>query len=174
VRFADEVVRPRVRRYDPDDVRAHEAGRAEIFLGNLESIRAECARRGIAFVVATQQASSLTLPRAQMRGVTYADEEAQVRRRLEETGGVDATSMAFLTHAELMRALRTWSAERRVPLVDVVHALDARRDVLVSWVHLTPEGNEMIAEAFVPTILALTGGAPRTAVSPPTSRSPGG
>jgi hypothetical protein len=39
-----------------------------------------------------------------------------------------------------------------VPLVDVIAALDPRRDTLVSWVHVTPEGNRMIAEVFADTI----------------------
>ena len=43
------------------------------------------------------------------------------------------------------------------PVLDAVltPALDlseAQRDTLVSWVHLTPEGNRMIAEAFADTI----------------------
>jgi lysophospholipase L1-like esterase len=160
VRFADEVVRPRVRGYDADEVRAHEAGRAELFLEHLETIRAECARRGIAFVVATQQASSLEVPRERLRGVSYAQEESLVKRRLAEKGSIDAPSMAFLTHAQLMQALRAWAAERGVPLVDAIAALDDRRDCLVSWVHLTPEGNDRIARAFVPTILSLTSEGP--------------
>ena len=91
--------------------------------------------------------------------------EAVVRSARETTGEEGA---------ELMRAMRTWSVERHVPLVDVVHALDLRRDVLVSWVHLTPEGNEMIAEAFVPTILSLTCDAPRRAAALPVKPPRGG
>jgi hypothetical protein len=42
-----------------------------------------------------------------------------------------------------------------VPFVDVVKALDQDRDVLVSWVHLSPRGNRMIADAFAEEIKQL-------------------
>ncbi|MFN8178652.1 MAG: SGNH/GDSL hydrolase family protein [bacterium] len=173
VRLLDETIRPRVRRYDADDVRAHEVGRSERFLASLDAIRTECEKRGIRFVVATQQAASLLVPREKMRGLTYEAEESLVKARLAKDGSIDAIEMAFLTHADMMRALRGWAAERRVPLVDVVAATDQRRDILVSWVHLSPEGNERVAEAFAPTILSLTcPGTPGLAAAPDSALAP--
>jgi len=156
VRLADEVVRPRAQRFDAAAVAEHVAGRPERFLASLDAIREECARRGILFLVATQQATSLEFPREALRGLTVAEEEARLRRRLDAGDTVPAPALAFLTHAEMMRELRTWAAARDVPLVDVAAALDDRRDVLVSWVHLTPDGNGRIADAFAPAILERT------------------
>jgi hypothetical protein len=156
VRVADEVVRPHARRYSREEVAAHGEGRAERFLGNLDRIRTECAARGIRFLVATQQANALARSGRELRGWTYADEERELRDRLAAGESVDVYGLAFLTHADLMRALRDWAARHDVTLVDVVAALDDRRDVLVNWVHLTPEGNRMVAQAFAPVILATT------------------
>jgi hypothetical protein len=169
VRFLDETIRPRVRRYDADDVRAHEVGRSERFLASLDAIRTECEKRGIRFVVATQQAASLLVPREKMRGLTYEAEESLVKAQLAKDGSIDAIEMAFLAHANMMRALREWATAHGVPLVDVIAATDERRDILVSWVHLSPEGNEMIAEAFAPTILSLTCPGAPARVAPPDS-----
>ena len=61
----------------------------------------------------------------------------------------------FLTHARLMTALREWAGEEGVPLVDAIAALDPGRDVITSWVHLTPEGNRRLAAAFAPAVAEL-------------------
>jgi lysophospholipase L1-like esterase len=154
VRVADEVVRPHARRYSRADAAAHAEGRAARFLANLDRIRSECDARGIRLLVATQQANALARTGRELRGWTYADEERELRGRLAAGDTIDVYGLAFLTHAELMRALRDWAAQHEVELVDVVAALDERRDVLVNWVHLRPEGNRMVAETFAPIILA--------------------
>jgi hypothetical protein len=38
----------------------------------------------------------------------------------------------------------------------MIEELDDRRDVLFSYVHLTPEGNQLIAKAFATEILEQT------------------
>ena len=52
-----------------------------------------------------------------------------------------------------MESLKNWVSAENVPLVDIIGQLDNDRDVLVSWVHLSPEGNRMVAEAFSEEIL---------------------
>ena len=42
-----------------------------------------------------------------------------------------------------------------VPFVDVLRRLDDRRDHLLTWVHLTPGGNQVVAAALADTILEL-------------------
>lgn len=164
VHLADDLVRPHAERWDADAVRAHTASRVEPFLEHLEAIRTECEARGILLVVATQQAASLEVPRGRLRGLTYEAEADSLRRRLDAGGTVSTPAMSFLAHAVLMQEEREWAAGNGVPLVDVVAALDGRRDVLVSWVHLTPEGNRLLAEAFAPVLLERTcpGGAAGT------------
>lgn len=69
-------------------------------------------------------------------------------------GGLTSQELNFLRHSRLMRELEIWAASQDVPLVDVISALDGDRDVLVSWVHLSPRGNQMVAAAFAQEILA--------------------
>jgi lysophospholipase L1-like esterase len=154
VSFLDSVVIPlRPRRFSPEEIRRHMAGKTEAFLANLARIAEECQKRGIVFIVATQQAKSMAIERSAIKGVTYADEVRDVEERLAHLGHVSGDEMYFLTHSRLMNAMRSWASARGLPLVDVIRALDGERDVLVSWVHLSPKGNQMIAKAFAEEIL---------------------
>lgn len=135
-------------RFDAGDVAAHMRGKSENYIANIASIRDECRRRGIVFIVATQQAKSYLIPRSKMRGVTYEAETQRVRDDLAHNGKISRYELDLLTHARFMADLRTWAHDNDVPLVDVIAATDQRRDCLVSWVHLDPEGNRMVAKAF--------------------------
>jgi hypothetical protein len=53
-----------------------------------------------------------------------------------------------------MDALRDRAATNGVELVDAMALLDDRRDWLVSWVHLHPDANRVIADALAAQILA--------------------
>ena len=157
VRIADDVVRPHAERWDAAAVEAHAAAREGPFLEHLSALREECRQHGILFLVITQMATSLEFPRSQLEGLTYEAEETALRKRLEAGGTVPTPALSFLTHTRLMRAERVWAAEHeRSPLVDVIAATDDRREVLVSWVHLTPEGNELVAKAVAKDLLERT------------------
>lgn len=144
-------------RATPEEIERHQRESSERFLANLSEIARECEARGIAFVVANQQAQSNAVPRESLHGVRYAQEARALRRSLEKRGFVEtAWQVYFLTHVRLMRDLETWARERGIPFVDAIAALDGDRDVLLSWVHLSPEGNRMLAEAFADAILPLT------------------
>lgn len=151
------------------------------FLANLGTIATECKRRGIRFVVATQQFQSLLIPPEQRHGLTYDQEVAIVREKVArgEIGPQASTftDLAFqqrmigadqfsarsfatidpprvmLTHARLMNDLRAWAPREGVALVDTIHELDGDRDLLVNWVHLRPEANRKIARALAGAIL---------------------
>jgi lysophospholipase L1-like esterase len=150
-----------------DDVAA---ARSRIFLENLETLRRECVMRGIAFIAATQQVKSGFVPPEKLRGVTYAEERDLVRaaRSRGEIGpraaGVAVTNLqklgaaldpvrVFLMHDRLMIDLVDWAGRNKVLLADVRGALDERRDLLVSWVHLHPEANRVVAETLAAVIL---------------------
>lgn len=154
--LADEIVKERMRRYTAGDVKEYLAGRPEGFVANLERLRQECAARGILLVVVKQQARSLLVPREMIHGVTYADEVAQVREKLAREGWVGQRERFFLAHAEILAAEERWAKAAGVPFVDAAAALDGDREVLVSWVHLSRRGNQMLAEAIAPEILRLT------------------
>lgn len=124
------------------------------FVANLAALEAACRERGIGFVAATQQAQSVSLQRQALRQIRYSEELAQVEARGAITRELRWEEIAFLAHAELMEALVEWTTERGVPLADVRAALDGDRSVLVSWVHLSPEGNRRVAAALAETIAA--------------------
>jgi lysophospholipase L1-like esterase len=147
------------------------AERSSVFLENLEKLRSECAARGITFIVATQQVKSGILPAEKLRGVTYAEELALIdaARKKHEVGpgatGIAVTDLqkmgswldparVFTVHAHLMADMLVWANEKKVPVADVRTALDERRDLLVSWVHLHPDANRIVAETLADAILA--------------------
>lgn len=140
-------------RYTPTDLQRHLEGKLPRFLGNLEAIEQEAKMAGAEFFVASQQAKAmLSAPQEGLRGVTYAAEVDSVRATVNKRGWLSRGDLNLLTHAVLMEGLRDWSRQRAVPLVDAMHALDSRRDLLLSGVHLAPEGNRIIARAFADTI----------------------
>ena len=123
------------------------------FLANLQLILNAARSRNITLVVATQQAKSSLFGTETIRGVTYAHEVKTIRSMLSEHGKVGQAEGILLIHSELMDLMRRWASENSVPLVDVIEALDQRRDTLMSWVHLSPEGNKIAARAFADQIL---------------------
>ncbi len=143
--------------FNARDVEAHMRGKSENYLENISAIRDECRRRGIAFIVATQQAKSYLVDRDQMKGLTYEQECGLIREDLKQNGYIKRYEVDLLTHERMMADLREWAAANQVPLVDVIAALDERRDCLVSWVHLNAEGNRIVARAFERGILEQTG-----------------
>ncbi|HYC00188.1 MAG TPA: SGNH/GDSL hydrolase family protein [Candidatus Limnocylindrales bacterium] len=154
--LVDELLSLRKQRFDAAQVEAAAQGTPERFVANLARLHEECARRGILFVYAKQQARSLLIPREQIRGVTYAAELERVREKLAREGRVSRTEMNFLVHERVVSAGERWAREAGVPIVDVIAALDQDRDVLVSWVHLNPRGNSMVADAYSRVILEHT------------------
>lgn len=135
-------------RFSAEEVRHHSKGKGAWFIRNVESILAECRRQKILFVVATQQAKSGTIERENIRGVTYAQEVGMIRQKLETSGSVGMQERDLLVHHGIMDTLKNWARHTGVPLVDCIQALDQRRDVLTTWVHLTPEGNRIVASVL--------------------------
>jgi lysophospholipase L1-like esterase len=119
----------------------------------LESLANDCRERNIIFIPATEQMTS-TQSAADRAGLTYDAEVAQVRERLNRTHEIPIPGMRLLVHAELTARLRDWAHRRGLDVADVLGALDGHRDLLVSWVHLAPEGNRIVAQTLARTILA--------------------
>ena len=149
IQSSDQSTREDVDRYLVD-------GRSENFLSNLEKIRAECEKRDIVFIPASQQLKSFLIPRDEIRGVSYEEEWRLVNQALDDKGSVNINELYFLAHRELMLDYKKWAVEKQLPLVDMIERLDGRRDVLYSYVHLTPEGNRLVAQEFAAAILKLT------------------
>jgi hypothetical protein len=92
-----------------------------------------------------------------LRRTDFATEVEVIRGRLADRGWIEFSELEFLLHAEIVAALRTWVEERDdVELVDAIAAIDAagRRDTLLSWVHLHPDGNRIVADTMARQIVA--------------------
>ena len=160
---------PPARRFREEDT----VRRSEVFLDNVSSLREACREQGIHLIVANQQASSQTVEKSAMKGLTYADEIALVEDRLlrnnerpAPAGGSVGPRLRwrleqffdheriFLTHARLMRDLDHWARANDVDFFDAIELLDRDRQLLLSWVHLHPQANAMLAEALAGRIMA--------------------
>ena len=132
------------------------------FLLDLEQIRELAEERGILFIVISQQANSKSwfgLPeneRMKLKGVTYQDEVRQIRRLIDMGESISGYEFNFLIHDRLMRDLEAWAHQNNLPYIDFIELLDQNRNLLVSWVHLHPEGNKLLANAIADKILNLS------------------
>jgi lysophospholipase L1-like esterase len=143
--------------FDRSQVERHMTGTSEHFIENIDNLYRECQRRGIMFVALKQQAKSHMLKEEDVKRVTYAQEVQLIRDKLEKEGAIKTRELHLLTHAVLTTDLEHWAAVNRVPFVNIQHVLDHDRDVLMSWVHLSPRGNRMIADALAEKIGQLVG-----------------
>lgn len=162
VRFVDEQAAAHTQASAEEtlkSLRDLSAETSEVFLFDLDQIRKAAKRRNILFVVANQQANSKSwfgIPaarRADLKGVTYADELAAIERILKRGDAISGYEFDFLIHARLMRDLRTWAEKNTLPFVDIIGLLDQERQHLVSWVHLDTYANGLVADALADEIL---------------------
>lgn len=137
--------------YSKKDYERHVVGKRERFLENVSAIHELCKEKGIVFIVMKQQARSMLID--ELKGLTYETEAEFVRNQLDANKGVQIEALAFLTHKTLMDGLEEWARSNAVPMVDAISLLNEDRDVLWTWVHLRPRGNEMIARALSAEIL---------------------
>ena len=150
--LADSILFDRRLAPFPTDFEPRVAAVRARFLGNLERIADECALRGIVFIVSNQQKNSQTFERAERKGLTYEAEAQAILRRIAGDPLMTRAELRFLAHRELMRGLREWAQARHVPFIDAIAALDDDRSMMVSWVHLSSDGNRKLAAAFADAI----------------------
>jgi lysophospholipase L1-like esterase len=128
--------------------------RAE-FTENLSRMEQLSRSNEVQFVVATQQAQSVTYPSGVLAQLTYADEIDKITDVLERTGSLTRTQATLYVHSYLMKDLEAWSERTGTPLVDGIGHLDQDRRVIKNWVHLNPTGTTRLAEAFAAEISKL-------------------
>lgn len=154
--FIDNMVQTS-QRSTPQQVAAYRSNqRANGFLNNMAAIRNASEKVGAKFIVVSQQAKSFIVPHESIHGVTYAEERRRIEAKLKDEGTLTLQELFFLTHSDTMDALRKWALAERVPFVDGIERLDNRREELHSWVHLTPRGNAILADAIADEILRQT------------------
>lgn len=133
--------------------------RSRLFLKNLTDILDAARRTGTKLIVANQQATSkspvpvVAAERLSLRGVTYGQEAEEIERRMAQNKEVTSFEQSFLVHRRLMKDLRQWANAQEVPFVDIIGALDQQRHHMLSWVHMHPEANRIVAGEFSDAIL---------------------
>jgi lysophospholipase L1-like esterase len=150
--IANFLDNPWHRAQSPEVVATHSDAIADDFLRHLSLMNAECKKRGILFVVASQQRNSQSVEREALKGMTYQQERARIDAKLRASEKMTPQELTFLAHAVLMDRLKEWARTNDVAYADVIGRLDQDRDVLVSWVHLSARGNQLVASAFADEI----------------------
>ncbi len=79
---------------------------------------------------------------------TYDEEVRLVEGWLVRNGRISAVQSSLLIHRDLMERLRSFAEENGNPLVDGIAALARDPSQMASGVHLSPLGNQWIAEAI--------------------------
>jgi lysophospholipase L1-like esterase len=122
------------------------------FIENLSALRIEVEKTGATFMVATQLAKSSLFTSENIAGISYYEEVELIREQLARDGFILETERVMSTHSALMEDLKDWSSDEGIALIDVIERIGDRRDELLSWVHLTPEGNRLVADEFASVI----------------------
>ena len=143
--------------YSAADFQAFREGKRERFIGNLQRLADVCRENGIRLIVASQSATSLEKDRERLKALSYSEEQAALSGKLAAGRGVEALDANLLIHKELMDAEREWAIANKVPLADVIAAMDGSRQSLITWVHLNAAGNRLVASVLSKTILAELG-----------------
>lgn len=125
--------------------------RSRFFLANLTALLDASRSAGSKLIVVSQQATSRSpLPAAKqerlmLRGITYDHEAEEISRRISAKKVVTTYEYSLLIHQRLMKDMRQWAEKHDVPFIDVIGALDQDRHYLLSWVHLHPDANRVVA-----------------------------
>ena len=150
-----ENVTWQVKEFSSTKVREILKKRKDPFFEDLEVLHREVAETGATFIVGSQQSKSSIIEQKDMPGVTYSDEVELIHQRLNNGEKVKAQAIYFLSHNELMKNLEAFTHQHHIRFVDHIQAMNSRRDYLLSWVHVSPEGNKIIANGFVDEIFPL-------------------
>lgn len=156
IALLDNIIRNDVARYSYTDDHPHINDIRQKYASNVRAMRDLSQTAGAHFFAATQQAKSDLHDDASIRGVTYNNEVNDLKRMVANQQVLTIRNIYLLIHSVLMEDLR-WlvNYEFESPLVDVIAATDSRRDYLLSWVHVAPGGNRIIAKEFAGTIFPL-------------------
>ena len=96
----------------------------------------------------SQQAKSYTLNIEEMKRIHYKQELHEIRRKLKDRKYINREEIIFLIHGKLMQDLNYIWTNYDIIFLDLISILNSSRDLLISWVHLSPEGNKKIAHAI--------------------------
>ena len=145
--------------------------REETFVRRMAALKQAVGAAGAELIVVSQQVQSRLLAREDLRGIAYDEEVALVQSAVAsgQAGPGSAELPAFsematvakiydfarvmLIHDRITGAQLAWARREGVPVADARRALDDRRDLLLTWVHLHPAGNRVVAETIAEILL---------------------
>lgn len=132
---------------DPAAVLANADEVARRYRANLEAILAAAAEHDVPVVVIRQPITTRSkLPEVQ--AMSYEEEARYVRERLDRGEFLWTFDYYMIRHHRLIEELDRIVEERRLPVVDNIAIVDQDRSRLTTWVHLTAEANQRLAEAL--------------------------
>jgi lysophospholipase L1-like esterase len=115
------------------------------YRNNLAAIVDVARARAIPVILIRQP---VTRREAGYEALTYEAENRIIRERLERGERLTDIETWMLKHHRLMGELDAAAAAWQLPVVDNIQIVDRDRRRLASWVHLTAEGNQRLAEAL--------------------------
>jgi lysophospholipase L1-like esterase len=80
--------------------------------------------------------------------MTYKEEVAQVAEHLQKREVISANEVILLVHSALMERLEVIAREKHLSTVDNIVIADAHPEYFASYVHLTEDGNQALAQAM--------------------------
>ncbi len=85
----------------------------------------------------------------------YGERQRVFRKRLASQGWVWNFETSFMIHGSLMEIQRRISRQMSLAFVDFIPVADPHPEILPDAVHLSNEGNELLAEAIYLEFLSL-------------------
>ena len=118
------------------------------YVNDIHFIKNLCDKNSIQLILMSQQAKSYTLNIEEMKRIPYEQELHEIRRKLKDRKYINREEITFLIHGKLMQDLNYIWTNYDIIFLDLISILNSSRDLLISWVHLSPEGNRKIAHAI--------------------------
>jgi len=112
---------------------------------NILSIVRLTKSRGIQAILIKQP---ITAHERNYTSLTYEQEYQSVRDKFERSERLSFIEIFILRQYRLMEELEKIAKEENLPVVDNIKIVDQDRRRLISWVHLTAEANQRLAEAL--------------------------
>ena len=132
---------------------------------NVETIIQHARSKGIPVVVIKQPVSA---HECDYLSLSYDQENQRILERFQHGKNLSGIETLMLKQHRMMLELEKLATDQSLPLVDNVKIVDQDRRRLASWVHLTPEANQRLAEALEHAIKRYV---PPTAAAQPTVQS---
>jgi lysophospholipase L1-like esterase len=147
MRYVEFSLTSYLQTFSKTDIMRHSEGRGAFFVENVARIADECRKRGILFIAVSQQAKSTRFSQETINDYPYAREVEYIQGLVDAGKRIRFDGALLLIHSEIMDSLREWTQAENIPFIDMIESMNRarKRHCLLSWVHLSPEGNRFIA-----------------------------